>query len=177
MLIQPYPFFDSIRIVTSNSYDLTEFELPVNDLLTVISVLRIYVFIRAGLILTPYQNTRCTQLRLTQQIDCAKCMDVRLTLVSVSNVCSRTTPWYWLGFSLPSAQWYSRSRFIWLKEEPLYWLKLLLECATIFSTLSGSFSWPLPLLDMEITSRTLQLGESSSWLLPSGAHLSCRWWS
>ncbi len=62
MLIQPYPFFDSIRIVTSNSYDLTEFELPVNDLLTVISVLRIYVFIRAGLILMPYQNTRCTQL-------------------------------------------------------------------------------------------------------------------
>ncbi len=92
MLIQPYPFFDSIRIVTSNSYDLTEFELPVNDLLTVISVLRIYVFIRAGLILTPYQNTRCTQLRLIQQIDFAKCMDVRLTLVSVSSVCSRTTP-------------------------------------------------------------------------------------
>ena len=31
-----------------------------NDILTVVSVLRIYVFIRAGLILMPYQNTRCT---------------------------------------------------------------------------------------------------------------------
>lgn len=62
MFVQPYPFFEGISILTLNGYENSEFYLPVNDLLTALSVLRIYVFIRAGLILTPYGSTRCNEL-------------------------------------------------------------------------------------------------------------------
>lgn len=51
--------------------------MPFNDILTVLSVLRIYVFVRALLILTPYQNTRCKFVDFIKQTDCAKCTDVR----------------------------------------------------------------------------------------------------
>ncbi len=55
-----------------------------NDLLTAFSILKIFVLIRAGLILTPYRNTRCKFFySKIQQIDYVKCMDVKQILVLV----------------------------------------------------------------------------------------------
>jgi hypothetical protein len=58
LLIQPYPFFVDITISTYNSYDNYSIQYPLNDLLAIFSLGRVYILFKTALTLTPYMNNR-----------------------------------------------------------------------------------------------------------------------
>jgi len=93
LLLQPYPFLIDIKFQTANSYDDYPINYPVNDILAIASFSRIYILVRAALILTPYMSNRCNWLDM-QQIDFVKCMDAGLITPIRSNVSLKTILWH-----------------------------------------------------------------------------------
>ena len=58
MAVQPYPFLIGYTFSTSNYYVGYDIEYHANDLLTILSFGRIYILLRAALLMTPYMNNR-----------------------------------------------------------------------------------------------------------------------
>lgn len=77
LLLQPYPFFIGMHFNTENSYQEYSISYPLNDLLAIFSLARVYILFRSALALTPYMSNRCKTVAI-QQIDYAKCMDAAL---------------------------------------------------------------------------------------------------
>ena len=59
ILIQPYPFLQGAYFETTNSYQQQNFLFPVNDLLAILSLTRLFLLFRGMLLFTPYMNNRC----------------------------------------------------------------------------------------------------------------------
>ena len=59
LLLQPYPFFIGMHFSTENAYQGYSINYPLNDLLAIFSLVRVYILFRSALALTPYMSNRC----------------------------------------------------------------------------------------------------------------------
>lgn len=60
LMVQPYPFFVDTTITTDNSYEGYSIQLPLNDLLAILSFGRIFILFKTALFFTPYMDNRGT---------------------------------------------------------------------------------------------------------------------
>ena len=65
MMLQPYPFLADLKFTTYNASEDYEFPYPINDLMAILSLTRIYILARSVLAFTPYLSTRCTSCQLS----------------------------------------------------------------------------------------------------------------
>jgi hypothetical protein len=58
LVLQPYPFFVDSTITTHNSYEGYPIQLPLNDLLAILSFGRVFILLKTALFFTPYMGNR-----------------------------------------------------------------------------------------------------------------------
>lgn len=62
LVLQPYPFLNSVTFSSLDVYDSVEFPFKLNYLLVLLSMLRLYVIFRSHLNRTEYMNPRSNRL-------------------------------------------------------------------------------------------------------------------
>ena len=67
-MLQPYSFLADVKFTTYNASEDYEFSYPINDLMAILSLTRIYILARSMLALTPYLSTRCNSCRLSTSV-------------------------------------------------------------------------------------------------------------
>lgn len=91
LILQPYPFLESVTVNMMNNYDSFTFDYKFNYILVFLGFGKLFIILRVILTGTVYMSPRCKHL-LIQPADFAGCTGVRQITSTPSSASSRIRP-------------------------------------------------------------------------------------
>jgi len=79
LLLQPYSFFEDIKVKMNDSYDKITFDYKLNYTLVFFGFFKLFIVLRVILTNTSYMSPRCTFLFM-KPVDLVVCMGVNPTI-------------------------------------------------------------------------------------------------